>query len=141
MDGDPDPYSLGDSVALPLLLEGTLTLASQNRRFFLVLRQRNDIFIDQSSYTGRLTPGAEVWLTNWFSLRGGVEFSLHKMEDEVAYGIGGVGGIAFRIIRSGWDFDLGVSYIMEPIRSIPGETIYQPAYYINIAKNLLSKGH
>jgi TolB-like protein len=132
-------YNFRESVALPFLVEETLTFALLDRRLFLLLRQRNDIFIDQPSYAIRVTPGAEIWLTNWFSLRGGVDFSTHKMQDVIANGIGVVGGVTFRIIQSGWDFDLGISYIMEPIRSLPGETIYQPAYYINIAKNLRSK--
>jgi TolB-like protein len=137
--GGGPTYNMGDSLLLPLLLEGTLTVALLERRIFLVLRQRNDIFIDQASYTGRVTPGAEIWVTDWFSFRGGVELSIHKMETEYAYGIGGVGGIALRSVRRGWDFELGGSYRLEPIRSIPGETIYEPAYYINIAKNLLSQ--
>ncbi len=131
-------FSIGDTVARPILLEGTLTITTQNRRVFLVLRQRNDIFIDQPSYTGRVTPGVEVWLLNWFSVRGALELSIHKMVDVVAYGVGVVGGIGFRSIERGWDFELGGSYRMEPIHSIPGAVFYDPAFYVNISKNLLS---
>jgi TolB-like protein len=131
-------FTIGDSVARPILLEGTLTITTQNRRVFLVLRQRNDIFIDQPSYTGRVTPGLEYWLFNWFSVRGALELSIHKMVDVVDYGVGIVGGIGFRSIERGWDFELGGSYRMEPIHSIPGAVFYDPAFYVNISKNLLS---
>jgi hypothetical protein len=99
-------FTIGDSVARPILLEGTLTITTQNRRVFLVLRQRNDIFIDQPSYTGRITPGVEYWLFNWFSVRGALELSIHKMVDVVDYGAGVVGGIGFRSTKRGWDFEL-----------------------------------
>ena len=139
LDSVISSFTIGDSVARPILLEGTLTITTQNRRVFLVLRQRNDIFIDQPFYTGRVTPGVEVWPLNWFSVRGALELSIHKMADVVDYGAGVVGGIGFRSIKRGWDFELGGSYRMEPIRSIPGAVYYDPAFYVNISKNLLSK--
>jgi TolB-like protein len=131
-------FSIGDTMTRPILLEETLTITTRNRRVFLVLRQRNDIFIDQPSYTGRVTPGVEVWLLDWFSVRGALELSIHKMVDVVDYGAGVVGGIGFRSIKRGWDFELGGSYRMEPIRSIPGAVFYDPAFYVSISKNLLS---
>jgi TolB-like protein len=73
-------FSIGETVARPILLEETLTITTRNRRVFLVLRQRNDIFIDQPSYTGRLTPGLEYWLIDWFSVRAALELSVHKIE-------------------------------------------------------------
>jgi TolB-like protein len=132
-------YSFGDSVILPMLVEATLTYGFRNRRVFLVLRQRNDIDVERLFYTGRLTPALEVWIAKWFSMRGGLELSIHKTGDVFTYGIGGVGGIGFRSVRHAWDFELGGSYRIEPIQSIPGEVIYEPNFYINITKNLLSK--
>jgi len=133
------PFTIGDWVALPLVIEATLTFALQDRRAFLVLRQSNDIFVDQASYSGWLTPGAELWLARWFAVRGALDLSVHKMENVIKYGIGGIGWITFRSTRRGWDLDLGGSYRREPIRSITGEVQYQPAWYVNLTKNLLSK--
>jgi hypothetical protein len=132
-------YLFGDSVILPMLVEATLTYGFRDRRMFLVLRQRNDLYVNQPLYTSRLTPGLEIWITKWFSMRGGLELSIHKTGDVFTYGIGGVGGIGFRSVRHAWDFELGGSYRIEPIQSIPGEVIYEPNFYINITKNLLSK--
>jgi hypothetical protein len=132
-------YSIGDSVILPMLIEATLTYGFRDRRMFLVLRQRNDIDVNRLFYTGRLTPGLEVWISRWFSMRGGLELSIHKTGDVFTYGIGGVGGIGFRSVRYAWDFELGGSYRVEPIQAIPGEVIYEPNFYIKITKNLLSR--
>jgi len=67
------PYTMGASVSLPVLLEGSVSFALLNRRIFLFVRQRNDIFVDQASYTGRITSGAELWAAKWFAIRGALE--------------------------------------------------------------------
>jgi hypothetical protein len=72
-------------------------------------------------------------------MRGGLELSIHKTGDVFAYGIGGIGGIGLRNVRHAWDFELGGSYRVEPIRAIPGEFIYEPNFYVKITKNLLSR--
>jgi TolB-like protein len=133
------PYTMGASVALPLLLEGSVTFALLDRRIYLLVRQRNDIFLDQASYSGRITIGAELWAAKWFAIRGAVELSEYKMEDLVIYGMGGTGGVALRSTRWASDLELGLSYRMEPVRSLPGEVVYQPVLYISLTKNLLSK--
>ena len=131
------PFPLGDSVAQPILLEGTLTFVLRDRSVFLVLRQTNNIFVNQAFYSGWLNPGAELWPARWFAVRGALDLLIHKMEDVVKYDIGATGGISFRTAQRGWDFDLGGSYRMEPIRSIPGEVKYAPVVYISLTKNLL----
>jgi hypothetical protein len=134
------PYTLGDSVALPILVEGTLTLAFWDRRLMFVVDQCNKFFVDQTFYTGRITPSVELWLFRWFSLRGALDLSVHKVDDVVVFGSGGAFGISFRNTRGSWDLDLGGSYRMEPIRSIPGAVIYQPpSLYASFIMNLLSK--
>lgn len=57
------PYTMGDSVALPLLLEESVTFAFLDRKIYLLVRQRNDIFLDQASYSGRRSGlrSAERW--------------------------------------------------------------------------------
>jgi hypothetical protein len=56
------------------------------------------------------------------------------------FGSGGLGGVTLRSVRCGWDLNLGVSYRMDPIQSIPGVVIYRPpVLYASLIKNLLSK--
>jgi TolB-like protein len=134
----PTPFAMQETTAQPILLEGTLTFTLRERSVFLVLRQTNEIFVDQDAYSGWLNPGAEFWVSSRFAVRSALDLALHKTEEVVEYGIGFTGGITLRSSRRGWDLDLGGSYQLEPIRSIPGEVEYEPVVYINLSKNLLS---
>jgi hypothetical protein len=129
------PYTVGDWVALPLLVEGTTTFALLDRRLFVMVRQSNEISLVQVAYTGRMSVGAEVWFAEWLGLRAPLEVSWHIVGDDATYGWGGGLGGTFRSIRCAWDLDLGVSYRMEPIRAIPGQFVYQPVFYVSFAKN------
>jgi hypothetical protein len=133
------PYQLGDSIALPLFLEGTLTFAFKDRRVFFILKQSNDIHLDQPYYTGRIIPAAELWISERVSLRVGLDVSLHKLEDKVEYGFGGIAGFTLRSPNRIWDLDINASYRMYPIRSLPGEVLYQPVVYLGFSRNMLFK--
>jgi hypothetical protein len=134
------PYAMGDSVALPLLLEGTLTMSFWGGRLFIVANQSNEIFVDQASFTGRLTPCFELWILRWLAVRGAVDLSIHKNADDTTFGSGGLGGIGFRSMRHGWALDLGASYRMDTIRSIPDVVIYRPpSLFASLSKDLMSK--
>ena len=133
------PYELGDSIAMPIFLEGTLTFAFKDRRIFLVLKQSNDIYLDQPYYTGRIIPAAELWVSERFSLRGGLDVSLHKLEDTVEYGFGGIGGFTIRSPNRKWDLDINASYRMYPLRSLSGEVLYQLVGYLSFSRNMLFK--
>jgi TolB-like protein len=133
------PFPLGDTAAQPILLEGTLTVDLRAESILLVLRQTNKIFVDRAFYSGWLDPGVEFWISRRFAFRGALDLSIHKMEDMVEYGLGLIGGITIRSTRRGWDLDLGGSYRMVPITSIPGEAEDATVVYVNIAKSLLSK--
>jgi TolB-like protein len=132
-------YTSGDTIALPFFLESTLTTAFQNRRFFLILKQSNDIYFNRPYYTGRLIPAVEYWLSHRFAVRTGVDISLYKLDEVVEFGIGGIGGVSIRSFGGSWDLDLNVSYRKYPINSIPGEVFYQPVGYISFSKNRLFK--
>jgi hypothetical protein len=133
------PYELGDSIATPLFLEGTLTFAFRDRRVFFILKQSNDIHLDQPYYTGRIVPAAELWVFERVSLRVGLDVSLHKLEDTVDYGFGGIAGFTLRSPNRKWDLDINASYRMYPLRSLPGEVLYQPVAYISFSRNMLIK--
>jgi hypothetical protein len=133
------PYDLGDTIALPLFVESTLTCAFRDRRVFFIVKQSNDIHLDQPYYTGRIVPAAELWVSERVSLRVGLDVSLHKLEDTVDYGFGGLAGFTLRSPNVKWDLDINASYRMYPLRSIPGEVVYQPVAYLSFSRNMLFK--
>jgi hypothetical protein len=133
------PYELGDTIGLPLFLEGTLTFAFKDRRIYMVLKQSNDIHLDRPYYTGRIVPAVELWVSERVSLRVGLDVSLHKLKDAVDYGFGGIAGFTLRSPNRKWDLDINASYRMYPLRSLPGEVLYQPVAYISFSRNMLFK--
>jgi hypothetical protein len=103
-----------------------------------VLRQTNKFFVDRDFYSGWLDPGVEFWISRRFAFRGALDISIHKWAD-MGFGWGIIGGITIRSTRHGWDLDLGSSYRVVPITSIPDEAEDASVVYVNISKNLLSK--
>jgi TolB-like protein len=132
------PFTLGDTASQPILLEGTLTVNLRAESIILVLRQTNKIFADRGLYSGWLDPGVEFWVSRRLAFRGALDISIHKWTD-MGFGWGLIGGITIRSTRHGWDLDLGSSYRVVPIASIPDSAEDASVVYINISKNLLSK--
>jgi len=118
-----------------LFNENTLTLALNQRKSFFILKQLNDIYPDTGSYYGRIIPAFEHWLKEWFSVRAGVEAALMRMNGDINWGLGGSGGFSFRLVKSGWDFDVNVAYRRKPSRFIDGEFLNQIIPFITVSKN------
>lgn len=132
----PNPRSEMEERSEPHFFnENTLTLAFNRRKSFFILKQLNDIFPDTGSYSGRLLPAFEHWLKEWFSVRAGVEAALMMLDGNVNWGLGGSGGFSFRLVKSGWDFDVNVAYRRKPSRFIDGEFLNQLIPFITVSKN------
>ncbi len=132
----PNPRSEMEERSEPHFFnENTLTLAFNQRKSFFILKQLNDIYPDTGSYSGRLLPAFEHWLKEWFSVRAGVEAALMKQSGNINWGLGGSTGFSFRLVKSGWDFDVNVAYRRKPSRFIDGEFLNQLIPFITVSKN------
>jgi hypothetical protein len=119
----------------PVFVEGTLTLSMNEKKTFVILKELNDIKYDITAFYGRLIPAVEHWLTDWLSVRAGVEGALIMLGSDVKFGIGGTAGISLRVIDWGLDFDLNLTYRKRPSRFIDGEILDEFIPLISITKN------
>ncbi len=102
--------------SVPLFWENSFHWEINGGRTFLVAKNINDFYLDDGDMFVRLLPLAEHFFTGWFSLRGGLEGSVSIVDGSANYGFGVLGGVTFRIPRSGWDFDVNLTYRQRPSR-------------------------
>jgi TolB-like protein len=119
----------------PMFNENTLTLALNQRRTFVILKQLNDVFLETGAYYGRLMPAVEHWVLPWLAARAGAEAAVMKLGEELRPGFGGTGGVSFRIGRKGWEADLSVTYRRRPSRFIDGEYVDEVIPFITVSKS------
>lgn len=103
-------------VSVPLFWENSFYWELNNGRTFLVAKNVNDFYLDDGDLFLRLLPLTEHFFTNWFSLRGGLEGSVSVVDGSSNFGFGVLGGFTFRIPKSGWDFDVNITYRQRPSR-------------------------
>ena len=58
-----------------------------------------------------------------------------RLGGDINWGLGGSGGFSFRLVKSGWDFDVNVAYRRKPSRFIEGEFLNQIIPFITVSKN------
>lgn len=110
-------------VPVPLFWENSAHFSFENNRSFLIVKQVNDIYIERGDFFIRVLPLAEHYLTQWISLRGGIEGSLASLSNELKMGFGLVGGITLRLPKYGLDFDVNLTYRQRPSR-LAAEYLY-----------------
>ncbi|MFP4267236.1 MAG: hypothetical protein ACLFQW_04515 [Spirochaetaceae bacterium] len=109
---------------MPLYIENTFTFSFNQKQTFLLIKQLNDVSFDRVFYFGRILPAVEHFISNWVSLRAGIEGSFSQLSESSLLGYGFLGGVTFRIIPWKLDIDLNVSYRLRPSWSIE-EFLYQ----------------
>jgi TolB-like protein len=109
----------GTNLPWPLGLENNLTMAFLGKRFFLVLKNVDTFGLGGEGVSASFMPAAEYFIADWMSVRAGAEGSA-LFSDGTKFGLGGMGGLTFRIIPWGLDLDLNVSYRMRPSSAVPG---------------------
>lgn len=118
---DPATYtSRAEPGTFPLYNENSLVLSLKNGSLFLNVKETNDLMLDGSSYYARLLPAVELFLSEAFSLRLGVEGSGALVDGVFSLGYGAVAGTTLRSLRRGLDLDLNLSYRLRPSRFVPG---------------------
>jgi TolB-like protein len=121
----------------PLYVEQTLSLAFNDKKTIVGLKQVNDLYMDRAFYYGRLMPCAEQWFFGKFSVRAGVEGTLIVRDSDTKLGWGGTGGITIRL----WQFDLDINYTYRQRPSYSMEEIIVPesVTFITLTANGLLK--
>jgi len=112
--------NLAEPGSFPLYNENSLVLSLRNGSIFLNVKETNDLMLDGSSYYARLLPAVELFLSDAFSLRLGVEASGALVGGVFSLGYGGVAGTTLRSLSRGLDLDLNVSYRLRPSRFVAG---------------------
>ncbi len=130
---DPNTVKAERYVAMPLFIEATLTRALNQKKTFLIVKQLDDIFLDQDSYFGQIIPAVEHFLFPWLSLRLGAELAYARLDGGNNFGYGGQGGLTFRDVGKGLDVDLNICYRMRPSRVITG--LLYPEWVIAITSS------
>jgi hypothetical protein len=131
---DTGTETIDNFVPGPLFLENSALYSFENNRSFLVIKQVNDIYIERGDYFIRVLPLAEHYLTQWISLRGGIEGSLASLSNEVKTGFGFVGGITLRLPAYGLDFDVNLTYRHRPSRLAAGYLYQTLPLVISVSK-------
>ncbi len=133
---DPDTYTVTDDSRVPLLFENTLTLAFNEKRTFAVLKNLNELYIDNEAYYIRMLPAVEHFLSNSFSLRGGIEGAvLLNSDEDTTFGYGILAGITKRYLKSGIDLDINFTYREQPSRMVNDFLFAKSYLMINITFN------
>ncbi len=120
---DPVTETVDNFVPVPLFWENSAHFSFENNRSFLIVKQVNDIYVERGDYFIRILPLAEHYLSQWLSLRGGIEGSMTSMDKEIKPGFGVVAGITLRIPKYGLDFDVNLTYRQRPSR-LAAEYLY-----------------
>ncbi len=124
----------------PIYLEGTLTLASEDRKAFLSLKQGNDVYLDNTYHVARLIPAGELWLREWVSVRAGFAATVYMSAGSIVdYGIGSIGGLTLRLSRRGWYLDLDGFFTARTVTSWYNSELHRSSISIGVTKNLLSR--
>jgi len=58
-----------------------------------------------------------------------------NLSGDINWGLGGSVRFSFRLVKSGWDFDVNVAYRRKPSRFIDGEVLNQIIPFITLSKN------
>lgn len=117
----------------PLYVEQTLTLALNEKRTFLALKQANDIYLDRDLYYGRAMPCLEQWFGDGFTLRVGAEGTLFALDGDTSYGWGGTAGLTARF--AGLDLDANFTYRMRPSRTLADTVIPEGVVFVTVSKS------
>jgi hypothetical protein len=134
------PLSLDYFTASPIYVEGTLTLAFGHRKAFLSIKQGNDIYLDQAYYVAHLIPAAERWLEQWVGVRAGLAMRLYFSNGSIVdYGMGSIGGLTFRISRTGWYFDMDGFFTTRAVPDWRDAKFNEASLFIGISRNLLCR--
>ncbi len=134
---DGSTFLLEDETNRPMYLENTLTLALNQKKTFVVIKQINDVSLERAYYYGRLLPAVEHFPVDWLSVRAGVEGSYSVLGSSGNTGLGAMGGLTFRFARIGLDIDLNFTYRKRPSRVI--EDVMYEDYIILLAGTLSDK--
>lgn len=132
---NPVSFSVGNSVRAPIYNENTLTFGLFGKRIFLAVKEINEFYQDRDYYNARIIPVLELWVTNWLSLRGGVEQNYASLAGTVYNRTGWVAGLSLRGIASGWDFDINYTNRNRPSRIVTGEIINEGIVYFTLSKS------
>lgn len=134
------PFSLDDSTPLPIYVEGTLTLAFDQRKAFLSVKQGNYIYLNEAYCVALLTPQAELWLWPWVCVRAGLSASIYFFHSSIVdYGMGSIGGLTFRLSRMGWYLDIDGFFATRTISNWRDARFNEGSLFIGISRNLLCR--
>jgi hypothetical protein len=122
--------TIASTYRLPVVLENTFTLAMDRNKSFFVLKEINYFYAD-GAVTADLIPALENWLSDSFSLRGGVEGKFMKLAGSSAFGFGGIAGFTFR--TGSFDLDVSGEYRERPSFIVPTEKFNEILFSITLS--------
>lgn len=112
---------------MPIFNENTLTIALNEKKTFIVIKECNEIYYTQNVYVGKLIPAVEQWLfdTGFFSLsaRAACEAVISTYGGTARFGIGGMAGLTprFKLFdRTTIEIDVNYTFRSRPSMLVPG---------------------
>ncbi|OGF51036.1 MAG: hypothetical protein A2231_04215 [Candidatus Firestonebacteria bacterium RIFOXYA2_FULL_40_8] len=136
-------YALDDfsSYNVASVLENTLSFSLNEKQTFLVLKQNNYLYSDVSYYIGNLTPAAEQWFFNTFSLRAGYEFTYMDLLGVKSTGGGYTIGLTlpFEFLVK-LNLDVNYTTRQRPSRNLEGLKIDERILFITVSASDLFFG-
>ena len=136
-------YSLDDFSAynVPAVLENTLSFSLNDRQTFLVLKQNNYLYSDVNYYIGNLTPAAEQWFFNTFSLRAGYELTYMDLLGVKSTGSGYTIGFTLPVeFLVKLNLDINYTARQRPSRNLEGLKIDEKILFVTVSANELFFG-
>jgi len=132
---DTDTYAISDEVLLPVFEEATMTLALDERRAFLSIRQSAEVCLDRVYYYATVMPVVERFLGLRLSIRAGLEGSYAVLGDASRFGYGGILGGTVRSPSTGFEVGMNLTYRLRPSRAIEGVLYPDYLYMMNFTWN------
>ena len=117
----------------PLYVEQTITLALNDKRTFVAVKQVNDIYLDRDLYYGRAMPCLEQWFGDGFSLRVGAEGTLFALDGDTSFGWGGTAGLTARF--ADLDVDANFTFRMRPSRLLADTVMPEGVLFVTVSKS------
>ncbi len=114
---------------LPVIWENTLTM-SPKKNLFLVLKEINYIFLENSNFTIDLIPAAEIWLSSLFSIRTGIDAKYMRLAGSSYWALGGIVGFSLQFKRLFIDFN--AEYRSKPYYLVPDERYSEILFSLSI---------
>lgn len=127
---------------MPIFNENTLTIALNEKKTFIVLKECNEFYYSQNGYVGKLIPAVEQWIFDTgflaLSVRAACEAVISVYGGTTRFGIGGMAGITPRIKffdRTSVDLDFNYTYRSRPAVLVPGMLLPEHVIFYTISIN------